>query len=228
MESGQSFEVVDPTRKCRYTIPILPREVAGSRWFEVDIYPPPNWPENRPVRLLFLFHNLYLLGFHGGEKKWIFFDDAKMAGIPPEDIKLYIDFLGFGGGYNSIKQEYDSFNIGFLGQLSTYKTLVDFSKRADSVTLKRALCRVVITISEALRFPQLMELLIETFETGQTVRFLDAGASSTEPHKNISYHFTKWDFYCSIIRNGKDAYDKKLPGFTEYWSFFSFCSFASR
>ncbi|KAK3141366.1 hypothetical protein QOZ80_4BG0332960 [Eleusine coracana subsp. coracana] len=224
MESAQRFEAVDaPTGKCSYTILILPRHHTGSRWFEVDIYPPPKWKESRPVRLLFLFHNLYLLGFHGGKEKWKFFDDAEMDGIRLEDVELYIDLLGFNGGYNVIGQSYDSFNIGYLGQLLTYSTLVGFSERTDDVMLKGALCRVVVTISEALRFLNLMELLIKVFETGQTVRCLDVVVKSTEAHKNISYHFTKWDVYCSVIRSGKAAYDaNKLAGFPEFRSFFSF------
>ena len=228
--SGKFFEKEVPfvdsggnptARSYKYRIPVLPSRDGNPKYFVVDLVPPPSKEGAEPVPLLFEFSGMYFQGFLADKFWWVFQDAEIIQDLNAETMEAYMKILSFNGSYQHIGQDFSSFVIGIEGQKETYINLSQFSSgKLQGNQLKRAMCRVVVTICEAIRFAELLHFLVKVLEDGEMYKSLD------EDRRNFSDHFNDWGNYCKIIRGGEAEFKKDPPsGFASYESLLQFVLF---
>uniref|UniRef100_J3LCA2 rRNA N-glycosylase n=1 Tax=Oryza brachyantha TaxID=4533 RepID=J3LCA2_ORYBR len=218
-----------------HKIPMLPTAPNDNMYFVVVMHRPDSWVggPREPVKLLFAFRDLYLLGFlHGNQ--WNVFCDAKLGSdITLEEKLLWTVTLPFTGSYRDLDGDRSTLDLWFQGQSDTYGSLSSFNSQVNT---KRGLLRSVLSIAEALRFPDLLIRISIGFAAGLHGATLPAwelywpSLTPTTHQPRIprifkcpfdESHFTNWSDYCELAKLGPKAFIP-IPGFATYSSLVSF------
>lgn len=218
---------------CKYKTLVLPSVPNHNMHFVVVLHTPPNWAggTREPVRLLFASQNLYLLGFLHGNI-WQTLQDADLGTDITEAEKLqWTRPLPFKGNYRGLAGDPSSLDMWFHGQSDTYWSLSAFSSPKAT---KRSMLRTVVSISEAVRFRELLTRIVMGFAAGlygptlQPWVMLWPSLVPNTPTPRIfttafdDDHFKNWDVYCKLARAGAQGFAPGTRGFATYESLIAF------
>ncbi|KAK3158313.1 hypothetical protein QOZ80_2AG0135510 [Eleusine coracana subsp. coracana] len=160
------------------------------------------------VKLLFSLKDLYLLGFLHNNFLYVYNDSNLGPGI---DIHNHpsVRVLGFNGRH--VESMFDQVHIDVNGLFETYRALLHRDQRTPR-QIQVAMLRVIITVSEPMRFPRWLRAVFYIFRCFPSLLRDDPQLSMTPPPtvSRFEYPFSdlfrQWSPRSRAVQRGEAAF----------------------
>ncbi|KAL6630616.1 hypothetical protein ACP70R_028467 [Stipagrostis hirtigluma subsp. patula] len=179
----------------------FPKELTAQGGFFIVIMRAPQGWGHEDLPLAFSCKDLYLLGFMKANT-WYFFKDADLTGSGHDAPGLGEGAwagLGFPGGYRGDK--FNTVELGMYELWLTYKALLLYPEPSRN-EIENALFRIIVVISEAVRFPEWSNQLTQLFRR-------EWDPETVDMDKKFSLLFNDWSSIGKRVRDGENAF---VPG----------------
>ena len=160
------------------------------------------------VKLLFSFRNLYLLGFEHQNICYVFRDAELGPGIDI-DTNPWLRRMRFKGAYRT--DIHKKVHIAVEDLFQTYLTLFHMDENTPYDDIYNALYRIMVTVSEALRFVEWLRELIFIYRLERINPSVDQ-----DDGVKFSDHFHNWGNRSRAVREGEAAFQGPKYGFDTY------------